>query len=137
MSFYRPFDRYPRADVHASPGAAEGVALSHARRTFAINVESDQYAHLRKATPIERPLLRTTMWFAGLPEDVRPHALLRRYARIANLIAAAWADAKCFRAYMASLFTDTRGSRRGFPPDVLADLVALSRYYESSVAAVK
>jgi hypothetical protein len=135
MSIYRLLDRYPRADVHATPIAAEGVALRSAQKTAAIDVQSDQYRHLRKATPIERPLLRTNMWFAGLPEDVRPHALLRRYARIANLIAAAWADPKCFRAYMDSLFTDTRGNRRGFPPDVLADLAAIRRYYDTRAVA--
>ena len=131
MSLYRPFDRYPRADVHATPIAAEGVALRSAHRKAAIDVQSDQYRHLRKATPIDRPLLRTNMWFASLPEEVRPHALLRRYARIANLVVAAWGDAKCFRAYMDSLFTDARGNRRGFPPDVLADLVAIRRYYDT------
>src|ERR1041385_4126633 len=99
MSLYRPFDRYPRSDVHAAPIAAEGVALRSAQKTGAIDVHSDQYRHLRKATPIERPLLRTNVWFASLPEEARPHALLRRYARIANLLAAAWGDAKCFRAY--------------------------------------
>lgn len=130
MSLFRSVDRYPRAEGVL----AEGVVLKTSQGTAPINAASDQYQNLRKTTPINRPLLRTTMWFASLPEDVRPHALLRRYARIANLIAAAWADAKCFRAYMESLFTDDRGNRRGFPPDVLADLVMIRRYYESRIA---
>ena len=33
-------------------------------------------------------LLNTTLaWMAGLPEDVRPHALTQRFPRIANSIA--------------------------------------------------
>ncbi len=134
MNLYPLFGRDPRAESSPSAAVAEGVALRPSQGTSPINVESDQYQHLRKAAPIDRPLLRTTMWFARLPEDVRPHALLRRYARIVNVIAAAWGDAKCFRVYMESLFTDTRGNRRGFPPDVLSELVMLRRYYDSCAA---
>jgi hypothetical protein len=31
-------------------------------------------------------------WIASLPADVQPTALLRHYARIANVIAAVWYD---------------------------------------------
>ena len=131
MSIYRISDRYPRSDVHAHEVLNEGVALAPWRRTSQINVESDQYHHLRKATPVDKPVLRTTMWVAALPHDVRPTALIRRYARIANLIAAAWGDQKSFRIYMESLLTDNRGNRRGFPPDVLSELLALQHYYDT------
>ena len=130
MSIYRISDRYPRSDVYAHELLDEG-ALAPRRGTSQINVESDQNHHLRKASPVDKPLLRTLMWVADLPHDVRPTALIRRFARIANLIAAAWGDQKSFRIYMESLFTDNRGNRRGFPPDVLSELVALRRYYDT------
>jgi len=47
---------------------------------------------LRKAAPANEPLARTLEWIASLPADVQPTALLRHYARIANVIAAVWYD---------------------------------------------
>ena len=129
MTIYRTSDRYPESDVHAHELVAEGLALRLG--SSQISLEHDKYQHLRKAAPVNRPLHRTLMWVASLPRDIHPTALLRRYARIANLIAAAWGDPKCFCAYMESLFTDNRGNRRGFPPDVLSELVALQRYYDT------
>jgi hypothetical protein len=93
------------------------------------DTDDEQYKHLRKASPADVLLPRTKEWAAGLPPEVQPQALMRRYARIANLIAAAWGDAKAFHAYMESLLTDKRGNRRGFPPDVQQDLATLRRYY--------
>jgi hypothetical protein len=131
MSTYRNSDRYLRSDVHGHAAVDEGLALAPWRGTSQIDIGLDQHKRLRKAPPINRPLLRTLMWLADLPHDIQPITLLRRYARIANLIAAAWGDPKCFRVYMESLFTDKRGNRRGFPPDVLSDLIALQRYYDT------
>jgi len=51
-----------------------------------------------------------------------------QFARVANLIAATWGHAKHFEIYMESLLTDTRGNRKGFPPDVMAELAALEVY---------
>jgi hypothetical protein len=66
-----------------------------------------------------------------LPPDVRPTALLRLHARIANLIAATWRDPKAFGAYMESLLRDTRGNRQGFPPKIVAELAALKHYHDT------
>ena len=129
MTIYRTSERYPRSDAHAYELVAEVLAPRF--RTSQISIERDEHQHLRKATPVNRPLHRTLMWVASLPHDIQPTALLRRYARIANLIAAAWGDRKCFGTYMESLFTDNRGDRQGFPPDVLSELVALQRYYDT------
>ncbi|HKE40146.1 MAG TPA: hypothetical protein VKG21_09935 [Casimicrobiaceae bacterium] len=52
-------------------------------------------------------------------------ALMRQFARVANLIAATWGDLEAFETYMESLLTDKRGNRKGFPPDVVAELSAL------------
>jgi hypothetical protein len=131
MSIDHNSDRYPRSDVHGDEAVDKGLPLAPWRGTSQIDIGLDLHQRLRKATPINRPLLRTFMWLAELPHDIQPLAVLRRYARIANLIAAAWGDRKCFHVYMESLFTDNRGNRRGFPPEVLSDLVALQRYYDT------
>ncbi|OLC67196.1 MAG: hypothetical protein AUH79_04725 [Betaproteobacteria bacterium 13_1_40CM_4_64_4] len=86
---------------------------------------------MRKASPAGKPLPRTLEWLASLPPEVQRTALLRHYARIANVIAAAWRDPKALRSYMDCLLSDDRGNRRGFPPDVLRELLALREYYDS------
>ena len=131
MSIYRTSDRLPRSDVHAQEAVEERWAPVPFRAASQINIELDQYQHLRKATPVNRPFPQTLKWCASLPNNVRPNALLRRYARIANLISVSWADRKWFRTYMESLLTDSRGNRRGFPPDVLSNLMALQHYRDS------
>jgi len=66
---------------------------------------------------------------ATLPAEVRPIALLKRYPRIVNVIARSWTNAADCDTYFQDLLTDRRGRRRGFPVDVLEDLLALEDYY--------
>jgi hypothetical protein len=88
----------------------------------------DTYGHLRKTAPPTEPLRRTLHWFGNLPPEVQPFVLLRRYARVANLVAATWHDANLFRSYVESLLVDRRGGRRGFPPNVRRELIILQKY---------
>jgi hypothetical protein len=90
------------------------------------DVEQQRYEHLRRGKPANTLLARTREWAARLPAEVRPMALLRDYARIANLIALAWDDSIAFNSYMHSLLTDRRGNRRGFPADVQKELSLLA-----------
>lgn len=131
MSLYRLSDRCPRSDVHAPSIEDRRLALAAPRAASLVNLDTGGYAHLRKATPANRAFPRTLAWVSTLPQEVRPTALVRRYPRIANLIVAVWANADYFRAYMDSLLTDKRGNRRGFPPDVLDNLVSLQRYHDA------
>lgn len=87
------------------------------------------HRRLRKAAPATDPLPRTLKWVASLPPNVRPVALLRHYARIANVIALTWDDPISCIPYMNSLFIDTRANRQGFPPDVLSELREIRRHY--------
>jgi len=87
---------------------------------------------LSDTIPSEMPLRRTLAWAAKLPDDVLPSALMCRYARVANVIAANWEDPKAFRDYMQSLFTGMPVNRRAFPPDVLNELIALQRHFDAT-----
>ena len=82
-------------------------------------------ARRRKAAPANVPLPRTLDWAEDLPSSVKPTALLRQYARIANVLAATWDDPKALSPYMDGLLRDNRGNRKGFPPDILSELLAL------------
>jgi hypothetical protein len=129
MTSYRNSHRYPPSDAQIAQPIRERWAARRATSPISVGVEEHQ--HLRKATPTNVPLRRTLEWLKSLPPDVQPFAVVRRYARVANLIAATWEDSKAFHAYMESLLTDKRGNRKGFPPDVLAELLALQRHYDA------
>ena len=132
MSIYRRLDGRPSADIHVDQAEVETPVQPQATsRRCASREEELRNLRLRKASPTSKPLPRTFEWLAGLPSTVRPTALLRDYARIANVIAAAWCDSKALRSYMDRLFNDDRGNRKGFPPDVHRELLVLREYYYS------
>jgi hypothetical protein len=130
MSTYQKFapslpkDNDVRSDVHT-------IALTRTSlnpKSLQLCVAADEYRHMRRAAPANVPLRRTMEWVESLPPRLRPHALMNRFARIANQLAAMWGDLECFEPYMESLLTDKRGNRNGFPPEVLAELADLERY---------
>src|SRR6266446_319049 len=130
MSIYRRFDRLPSNDMHAHRAKRHAPAEAQAAAPRGASPKA-QYRGVRKATPASEPLPRTLEWSASLPLDVQPTALLHHYGRIANVIAAIRRDSKSLQSYMDCLFTDDRGDRHGFPPDVLHELLALREYYDS------
>jgi len=131
MSIYRKFAPSVRNanDIPSDVYAIESMKASLAHRSSPpISLGVDEHKHLRKTTPANMPLRRTLEWVESLPPRVRPMNLLRQFARIANLIAATWADLEAFETYIQSLLTDKRGNRKGFPLDVRAELNALHVY---------
>jgi hypothetical protein len=130
MSIYRRSDGRPSSEIDAHQAKKETPAQPQLSSAHGASPK-EEYESLRKASPVSKPLPRTLEWMAGLPPDVQPRALLRQYARIANVIAAAWRDSRALESYMDCLFNDARGNRQGFPPDVLHELLALREYYDS------
>jgi len=61
----------------------------------------------------------------SLPETHRPHALAKQYARITNMFATLWSRPEECRRYFDELLIDRRGGRKGFPADVLQDIMKL------------
>jgi hypothetical protein len=121
MSIYRRTDRVPLNDVTVSGTTHAPDARS----------QSDQDGRKRRAAEPANGLLRPTMnWVSTLPADVRPNALLAKFPRIANLIAALWRDPDSLRRYVDDLLVDKRGKRQGFPLNILSELFALRAYYD-------
>ena len=60
---------------------------------------------------------------------MRPLALATKYPRLANRIAHEWREPSACRKDFDDLVYDKRGTRRGFPPDVYVELLALRDYY--------
>ncbi|HEY4067175.1 MAG TPA: hypothetical protein VGM74_09800 [Burkholderiaceae bacterium] len=73
-------------------------------------------------------------WIASLPMEAKPVFLCERYARIANRLAMCWPDAKLALGLLDEYFVDTRGTRRGFPPEALRELTALRQFARRRVS---
>jgi hypothetical protein len=128
MSIYRKISPETQNDIYATAVTRQPPA--HAPMMPAKSAaEEAARSKRRKGTPMDAPLPRTVTWFAKLPKDLQPMELARSYARIVNLLAAAWDDPAATYSYFNELLHDQRGSRQGFPPEVMVELLALRTYY--------
>jgi len=66
-------------------------------------------------------------YFEG-KEQFYPAALEAKYIRIFNRIMELWENVE-LEEYFSELMVDKRGGRQGFPPDVLNDILTLSRIH--------
>lgn len=115
MSIYRGWSPYQNFRPEPKPEADVGTAPPP--------------VHLRKSKPLETLLPRTEAWIAMLPLDARPHELARQFARIANQLCAMWDHPAECRVCFDELLVDKRGSRKGFPAEVVTDLMRLRRVH--------
>ncbi|TCS99077.1 hypothetical protein EDC36_103140 [Tepidimonas ignava] len=70
-------------------------------------------------------LPQTEAWLRAVPGLSYPQALVTQFPRIANQLAEVRHDPEALRAAFHELLQDHRGSRRGFPFEVLMNLMAL------------
>lgn len=127
-SIYRSRPKRPVDDDDVrQPLTTGGIPTPVAPRT-APDTTAD-WSHARRTKPAGYMLPVSLKWFAALPLEVRPMALVTEYARIANLLALQWDKPGACRAYFDDLLNDRRGNRRGFPPEVRRDLLTLRDYY--------
>jgi len=126
---YRKIDGVPVREAGA--GAPDANAQEHRAPIPARDsLPDDTMAQRRRQAPAGEPLPITFRWIAKLPRSVQPLALLRQYPRIANMMAGTWPDPASYRAYLHDLLTDRRGNRKGFPPEIVQELLALRVHYE-------
>jgi hypothetical protein len=64
-------------------------------------------------------------------------ALLPRYPHVLNRIAELWSDSRRLTSYFEDLLIDSRGSRRGFPLEVISELTRLRDYHQARVNPIK
>ncbi len=124
MSIYRKFNRIPLDDLHHFERRPKGSSGSVAQ-------DNREWLPKRKAKPYEQLLSTTVTWCAALPPALEPKMLCARFPRIANGLAMGWRDADATMGCFEDLLTDRRGSRKGFPADVLEELHALKAFYEA------
>jgi hypothetical protein len=128
MSFYRKLSGEPssKAPQAAAPKQPEKSGVA---QIPAADREQAERAKRSKGEPANIPLPMTRAWFERLPADVRPHELLRSFGRIANLLAASWNEPEATNRYFDHLLVDRRGSRKGFPTEVMREIFALRAHY--------
>jgi hypothetical protein len=64
-------------------------------------------------------------WVQRLAVDLQPHNLCACFPRIANQLARLWHDAGLIDHLLDDLTAPRRPGRRGFPPEVFGELMAL------------
>lgn len=79
----------------------------------------------------------TFKWLATIPKEIRPDALAHQFPRIANRLAEIWKRPLQCERYLDDLTIDRRGGRKGFPPDVAAEITALKAYFLRSTKTVR
>lgn len=83
----------------------------------------------RKLVATDRALTGAAMdWVIGLSAGLRPHETCEHFPRVANAIAAAWADTAYSLQVLDHMINDYRGGRRGFPAAVKQELAALQAH---------
>lgn len=128
-SIYRPQSPQFVPDHEVRSGRQIDAAVGPTPVASPSDAQEDKWSWVRKARPLNTLLPATNRWLECLAPDVRPKALATQFPRIANRLAAEWANPDGCRSYLYELLTDTRGGRKGFPQDVLADLLALRKLY--------
>jgi hypothetical protein len=131
VSIYKTFDDGPPSESFVYPKKRQKIVRSPPLPDPALPLAEEAQRRKRKGTPTNELLKPTFKWAATLPPIVQPLALMRRFPRIANQLAAVWDEAPSVRSYLDSLLVDNRGHRQGFPPDVLKELLSLRLYHES------
>ncbi|GEM_PF-2546756 len=116
------FDFFRRSDSQASAREARERA---AQRVSARGT-TDPTTLRQPARPQDLLLSALAQtWVGSLEHGERPEALLRKYPRIANRLALCWDDTALLDRVFDDLLVDRRGGRRGFAPDVQAELLRL------------
>ena len=74
-------------------------------------------------------------FFAGGREQFYPRALEGKFSRIFNKILNMWGNPE-LDVYFEGLMVDKRGGRKGFPMDVMNDILLMSRLHQQVLAQV-
>jgi hypothetical protein len=125
MSIYRKLFGERQSDDNVQTSAHPQAETTAAKAAS----EDAEKRKRRKGAPMDAPLPRTFTWAATLPREAQPIELMKTFPRIANLIAAEWTEPEAMYDYFDELLHDRRGNRRGFPPAVFAELLALRKHY--------
>lgn len=104
--------------------------MSESTESF-IKAEAAGYTWERRSPRPEddNVLGHTDNWLNALPVGVRPVHLQQEFPRIANDLARLWAERQALDLYFEEKEFSPREDRRGFPPIIKEELLAMHLYY--------
>jgi hypothetical protein len=105
------------ADLMLPPLPAGGVSAFEAAAVARGGSIATPFPDLYTDLPSPEPRARRR-------ERVAPRAALEAFPHVLESVALLWNDAACL-AYLQRLVVDTRGGRRGFPPEAMSELLFL------------
>ena len=96
----------------------------------ALPQETPKWEERRHVSTAEEviPTVDTLLWFAKLPEPIRPKLLLSAFPRVLNRIAAHWPHRTECLSVLEDLLIDRRGTRSGFAPLIAEEIARLRDY---------
>jgi hypothetical protein len=98
----------------------------------AYNFRSEGPEQRQPASPYDRSLNRSAVtWLHDLPTSVRPREAPVRFPRILNRLARFWDTPAMIETVFDELLVDRRVGRKGFPPEILAEIRALYVFHKS------
>lgn len=124
----------------------EFVSLSDAKKVseeaqanIAVNRKPETVQEEQDWTKVRQPQIafdlqlqqETAEWLLGLPNDIRPLHLAKKFPRVANNIARAWRRPAICDDVFEELMIDHRGTRQGFPEEVAMEIATLAEYYRA------
>lgn len=103
--------------------------MSESTESF-IKAEEAGFSWERRASRPEddHVLGHTSNWLNALPFGIRPVHLQRAFPRIANDLARLWAETPALDLYFEEKEFSPRDDRRGFPPLIKEELLAMHLY---------
>lgn len=115
-------------DIEEARRILDGESIS--QFDVATVVPPEQWKRLRREKlPSDRALTGAALdWLTALPPALRPHHLSRHFPRIVNALAGVWEEPEECQAALDGLLFSERKGRKGFPPAVHAELVALRNW---------
>ena len=106
-----------------------GIAMTESTESF-IKAESEDFIRERRAPHVEdnHLMANTDNWLNALPKGVRPVQLQTQFPRIANDLCRLWPEISLLDSYFTEKELSPRPDRRGFPPLIKEELLAMHVY---------
>lgn len=112
-----------RLEPQHRPQASKAMPLEHQPGS-----DDPGKRHFRAPPEVLHPEAQS--WLHHVPVPVRPILTARRYPHVVNRLALYWSNQHQLADYFEELLVSARPGRRGFPPEVLDELVVLLSFIE-------
>jgi hypothetical protein len=118
---------FEKVTVQEAKAVMDGPSVQTMERNWAATRSKEAGAKNAELTE------QAWQWLDAIPVEIQPGGLVQRFPRITNKLAEVWNRPHQCERYLDALVLDNRGTRKGFPADVTAELAKLKVHYLSHV----